>query len=279
MNIKRIRRISQIFFLVIVGLISLNHYLAEIGKTIWFLGSASLHAICPFGAVETFGSLIMYNKLVPKLHESTLVLFGIIVFLSILLGPVVCGFACPLGTFQELVSSIGKKIFKQRFNNFVPNKVAKKLSYFKYVVLIYILYVTTVSLKLAFLDFDPYYALFNFWSSEVPIGALVVLGLTLVGSLFVERPWCRYMCPFGALVGFTNKFSLFKIKRNKSTCISCGKCDKVCPVGIEVSNKDVITDLNCIRCLECTSERACPVENTVQISMDYVKGGNKHETK
>lgn len=279
MNIKRIRRISQIFFLVIVGLISLNHYLAEIGKTIWFLGSASLHAICPFGAVETFGSLIMYDKLVSKLHESTLVLFGIIAFLSILLGPVVCGFVCPLGTVQELVSTVGKKIFKKRFNNFFSNKVAKKLSYLKFIVLIYVLYVTTVSLKLVFLDFDPYYALFNFWSSEVPIGALVVLGLTLVGSLLMERPWCRFMCPFGALVGLTNKFSLFKIKRNKSTCISCGKCDSICPVGIEVSSKEVITDLNCIRCLECTSERACPIENTVQISMDYVKGGDKHETK
>lgn len=279
MNIKRFRRISQIFFLVLVGLISLNHYLVEVGKEIWFLGSASLHAICPFGAVETFGSLIMYDKMIPKLHESTMVLFGIIAFLSVVLGPVVCSFVCPLGTVQEYVSAIGKKIFKKRFNTFIPNKVANKLTYMKYIVLVYILYVTTVSLKLAFLDFDPYYALFNFWSSEVPIGALVVLGLTIVMSLFMERPWCRFMCPFGALVGFTNKFSLFKIKRNKSTCISCGKCDKACPVGIDVSNKEVITDLSCIRCLECTSERACPIEDTVQISMDYVKGGDKHETK
>lgn len=279
MYIKNIRRISQLFFLVLVGLISLNHYLVEVGKEIWFLGSASLHAICPFGAVETFGALIMYDKMIPKLHESTIVLFGLIAFMSIVFGPVVCSFICPLGTVQELASVVGKMLFKKRFNTLISNKVEKKLLYIKYIVLIYILYVTTVSLKLAFLDFDPYYALFNFWSSEVSVGALIVLGLTITMSLVAERPWCRFMCPFGALVGFTNKFSLFKIKRNKPTCINCGKCDKACPVGLEVSKEEVITDINCIRCMECTSERTCPIEDTVVFSLDYVKGGYKHEAK
>ena len=129
-----------------------------------------------------------------------------------------------------------------------------------------VLWQTAVAGKLVFQDVDPYYALFNFLTGEVAISALVVLGVVTVLSLFVERPWCRWLCPYGALLGLFNKIRLFPVRRNAKTCIHCKKCDKACPMGIEVSAKGAVRDARCITCHECLSGNACPVENTVTIS-------------
>ena len=85
-------------------------------------------------------------------------------------------------------------------------------------------------------------------------------------SLIIERPWCKYLCPYGALLGLFNKIRIFKIRRNPDSCIHCKKCDKVCPMNIKVSGKTTISDLQCISCHQCTSDVACPVQDTVTIS-------------
>jgi polyferredoxin len=87
----------------------------------------------------------------------------------------------------------------------------------------------------------------------------------LLGSLFVERPFCKYACPYGALLGLTNFFRVFGIKRNKETCIDCKACDKACPMNINVSGAGTVRNHQCISCLECTSEAACPVKDTVEL--------------
>lgn len=275
MKKKKIRLISQIFFFAVVSFIALNHYLSEIGKEIPFISSASLHAICPFGGVETFIALIKFDVMVKKIHLSALVMTVIIMILAILFGPVVCSYMCPLGSIQEWLGKLGKKIFKNKYNNIMPKKIDRILRYMRYFVLIFTVYLTTESLKLVFLEVDPYYALFNFWSSEATIGGIIVLVVTLLLSLIIERPWCKYACPFGALIGLSNFISIFKIKRNKSTCIGCKKCDKVCPMNIEVSKKEVIKDHQCIRCGECTSDNTCPIEETVE----FRTGAFKQEVK
>ncbi|SHH76283.1 4Fe-4S binding protein [Clostridium grantii] len=270
---KKIRLISQIFFFALVGLISLNHYLVETGSTIPFIGSASLHAICPYGGVETFVALIQYGVFVKKIHTSSLVITSIILVLAVIVGPVVCSYMCPLGSIQEWIGRIGKKIFGKRYNTFVPRKVDEILRFARYFVLIFTVYVTTNSLRLLFLEIDPYYALFNFWTGEATIGGIIVLLIILISTLFIERPWCKYACPFGALVGISNLFSIFKIKRNNGTCINCKKCDLVCPMNIQVSATEVVKDHQCIRCGECTSEVLCPIDNTVELRIQSFKEG------
>ena len=114
-----------------------------------------------------------------------------------------------------------------------------------------------------FADIDPYFALFNFWSGEVTLTAIIILVVVLGLSLFVERPFCKYACPYGAVLGVFNLFRIFKIKRQTSTCIDCKRCDRDCPMNIVVSEGGVVRDHQCISCMKCTSEQACPVENTV----------------
>jgi polyferredoxin len=145
------------------------------------------------------------------------------------------------------------------------------LRYLRYGVLAWVIYATAVTGKLIFQDVDPYYALFQFWSGEVAVTALVILGLTIVGAIFVERPWCKYFCPYGAFLGLGNLIRVFKIRRNTSSCINCKACDRDCPMNIKVSESKVVYNHQCITCLECTSEQACPVENTVELSVKGVK--------
>lgn len=269
-----LRRGIQIFFLVLVATIAAGETLEERGISIPFLEGASLHAICPFGGVVSFWQLATAGTLVKKVHESAVVLSVIALVLLILAGPVICGWVCPFGSVQEWLGKIGKRLFGKRYNNLIPARVDRILRYSRYLVFAWVTWMTIVSGKLFFQDYDPYYALFNFWTGEVALSAFIILGVTLALSLVVERPFCKYACPFGAFQGVFNLFRIFGVKRVAATCINCKACDKACPMNIKVSTAGTVRDHQCISCMECTSERACPVENTVVLAAGK-QGGAK----
>ncbi|MBA7579226.1 putative electron transport protein YccM [subsurface metagenome] len=262
-----IRLTVQIFFLALIILISFNHFRNEQGLAPLLIGSPSLHAVCPFGGVVTIYNYFTEGAFVQNIQQSSVTLMWLVLGLTLLFGPVFCGWICPFGTVEEFVGKIGRKIFKKRYNNFIPFKLDKLLKYLRYVILLLVVILTATSGKLLFSNVDPYFALFNIWSSEVTRLSLLVLGLILIGSLFVERPWCKYLCPFGALLGIFNFFRIVKLKRNEKTCINCKVCDRVCPMNIDISTSKVITDHQCISCLLCTDEMACPVSNSLNFSV------------
>lgn len=264
---KNIRLYVQLFFFSLVLLISLSHN----GIIPPILSDASVHAICPFGGVETFYTLVASGVMVKKIHDSAIVLAVASIILTVLFGPVLCGWICPLGSIQEWIGKLGKKLLGRKYGKLVPKKLDRVLRYLRYVVLIMVLFMTARTTTLMFEGKDPYYALFNFYNGEVALGALIILGLTMVMSLFIDRPWCRYACPYGAFLGIIGKFRIFKIKRNVSSCISCGICTKSCPMGIEVDKLETVSDSQCISCLECTSESKCPVPNTVELKVGMGK--------
>lgn len=266
-----IRKLVQWFFFLLIALIAVNHTLAENGGGIPFLSSASLHAVCPFGGVETLYTFVASGLYVKKVHSASLALAGIVMLLSVFFGPVFCGWVCPLGTVQEWVGKLGRKLFRRRYNHFVPARLDGYLRYARYGVLLWVLYVTATSGVLIFEAYDPYYALFNFWSTEVAWTALLILGLTLLGSIFIERPWCKYACPYGAVLGITNLFRVFSIKRSTTTCKADGACSIMCPMNIPVDAKTTVRDHQCISCMECTSEAICPVAKTVLLTSRGVK--------
>ncbi len=266
-----IRKITQWFFFLLIAVISVNHTLAESGGGLPFLSTASLHALCPFGGVVTIYQYATVGTFTQKIHESSFILMIIAFALSVLFGPVFCGWVCPMGTVQEWVSKLGQKVFRRKFNHFVPEKLDKVLRYLRYAVLAWVVYVTATSGALIFSDYDPYFALFNFWSVEVAPASLVILGVTLLLSLFVERPWCKYACPYGAVLGITNLFRVFQIRRVESTCKNDGACSILCPMNIPVDSVKTVRDHQCISCLECTSEAICPVAKTVVFNAGGVK--------
>jgi polyferredoxin len=263
---QRIRLVIQILFFVIIAATTLAHTLEEQGIVIpWFLG-ASIHSICPFGGVVTLYRLITEGTYVQKIHESAVWLMGIVLVSTVLVGPAFCGWVCPFGSFQEWIGKLGRKLFKRRYNHFVPASVDRVLRYLRYVVLIWVVVMTATTATLIFADYDPYNALFNFYTGEVAITGYIALGLVMVLSLFVERPFCKYACPYGAMLGVANLFRVFKLRRNTQTCIDCKACDKSCPMNIPVSTSRVVKDHQCNACMQCTSDHACPVAHTVEFN-------------
>jgi len=261
-----LRRGVQIFFFVLAAVLATVSVLGERGVIALPVEGASLHAICPFGGVVSFWQLVSTGTLVKKVHESSVVLAVIALVLSLLFGPVICGWICPFGSVQEWLGELGRKLWKKRYNTFVPRKLDRVLRFLRYGVLAWVLYMTIMTGKLAFQDYDPYFTLFNLWTGEVALGGALILAATLALSLFVERPFCKYACPYGAFQGIFNLFRVFGIKRNPKTCISCGACDRACPMNIEASTAGTVRDHQCITCLKCTSESACPVEGAMVLA-------------
>ncbi len=261
-----IRIVIQIFFFLLVFMVSISKWLAEKGIKLPFLPEVSLHAICPFGGIETLYGFAATGSFIQKIHNSSFILMIIGILVALLFGAIFCGYICPFGTFQEWIGKLGKKLLGKRYNSLIPKKLDSILRYLRYVVLALVVYQTAITSKLLFQNMDPYYALFNFFTNEVALSAYIVLGVIAVLSLFIERPWCKYFCPYGAFLGLFNLFRVFKIRRNKNTCISCGKCDRVCPMNIEVSKKEAVRSHQCISCHKCTSEVSCPIKDTVVIS-------------
>ncbi|MDD3214617.1 MAG: 4Fe-4S binding protein [Eubacteriales bacterium] len=261
----------QILVFVLIAGLALVKWFQEIGLVIPFLPEISLHAICPFGGVVTIYEFITTGAFLPKLHSAAFILMALGLVVALFFGPLFCGYVCPLGSYQEWIGKLGRKLFPKHYGKLIPKRLDKALRYLRYGVLGLVVYQTAVVGKLVFQDVDPYYALFNFMTGEVAWTAIGVLLAVTVLSLFVERPWCKYLCPYGALLGLFNLIRIFPVRRKASTCIHCKKCDHACPMQIEVSKSGAVRDHQCISCYQCVSGKACPVENTVTIST--AKGG------
>ena len=275
---QQIRLAVQIFFFTMIAFLTGGKALAEAGILPAAVSEVSLHAICPFGGVVTLYNLATVGRYIQKIHASSVVLMVLVFLSAILFGPVLCGWVCPLGSLQEWVGGLGRKLFGKRYNNLVPAKADRILRFARYGVLIWVVYVTAASTKLVFQDVDPYFALFNFYSGEVALTALLILAVTVLLSLLMERPWCKYACPYGAVLGLTNLFRVFGIRRKSSTCIDCKACDRACPMNIIVSTAKTVTDHQCISCLKCTSDTACVVPDTVAMATPSFKMGSKEKT-
>ena len=252
-----LRFITQIFFLIVVIIASFRHQILGGGPT----GSPPVDAICPFGGIESLYKLILTGQFIDKIDWSAVSLLGGTIILAVFVGRYFCGWVCALGTMQELSAKLGFLIFKRRFE--IPKKIDKPLRYLKYLVLVWAIYFTWKTGTLFIRPYDPFAAF-----SHIPAGwtelwgsfaiGFSVLIISLVASMFFDRFFCKYACPLGGLLGIFSKISLFKIKRENTTCIHCNLCTKSCPVNIEVSSLEKIDSAECIGCLQCVT--SCPTK-------------------
>jgi len=104
----------------------------------------------------------------------------------------------------------------------------------------------------------------NFFRHIGEAGA-ITLGVLAVASLFIQNFWCRYLCPYGALLGIASFLSPARIRRNPETCIDCAKCFKACPSALPVDKLVTIKSAECTGCLECVA--VCPAKDTLWLSL------------
>jgi polyferredoxin len=96
------------------------------------------------------------------------------------------------------------------------------------------------------------------------IGIAVILTLVLL-SMMIQNVWCRFLCPYGALMGLVSILSPIKIRRDQSTCIDCNKCNKACPSHLPVAQLLTVRSAECTGCLSCIA--ACPAENALNFAL------------
>lgn len=213
----------------------------------------SIHSYCPLGGFETLFTLIPNGSFLAKTAPFNLTLFIIIVVSVLLLGRGFCGWVCPFGSVIEWLGRLGRKASFDVKN--IPPAVDCLLRSVKYLILALIVFGTYSTGRMVFAEYDPYPALFHFgvWT-EVSSAAIVILALTLISSIFIERGWCRYACPLGAITAIFAKFSILKVVANGSTCVGCRTCSDIkCTMGIkkhQLENKN----LECVMCLRCVED-------------------------
>ena len=95
--------------------------------------------------------------------------------------------------------------------------------------------------------------------------AAIVIGLLVLLSMLIQNFWCRYLCPYGALLGITSLLSPVKIRRDVEACIDCGKCARACPSSLAVDQLVQIRSVECTACMACVA--ACPAESALQFSL------------
>ncbi|MGB6031299.1 MAG: 4Fe-4S binding protein [Bacteroidota bacterium] len=202
-----------------------------------------------------------------EIHPSGLFILLAIVAGALLLKKSFCGWMCPVGTLSEGLWMLGKKIFRRNLN--VPRWLDYPLRALKYFLLFYFVWaiwnMDVPSLK-AFI-YSPYnkmagVKMFIFFA-EISTFAISILVVLMLLSVVIKNFWCRYLCPYGALLGMLSWLSPVKITRNKATCIDCELCTKECPSSITVHKAGRVWSDECMSCLECV--QVCPVKDTLQL--------------
>lgn len=180
-----------------------------------------------------------------------------------------CSWLCPVGTISEYLWMYGRKIFRRNWR--LPRWGDIALRSLKYILLGLFLYaVASMSVDgiKAFLE-GPYgvvadVKMLNFFRNLGLFGAFVMAAL-VVGSLFIQNFWCRFLCPYGALFGLFSWLSPLRIKREVSLCIDCEKCAKACPSGLAVDKLITIGSTECTGCMRCIT--SCPAEGALHMSI------------
>jgi len=221
---------------------------------------------CPLRSLE-LSVYDIYKK--PGNFSLKLLLFPLLILgiVGVFSGRAFCGWVCPIGLLQRATGKIARFV-KEKIpfvKKLGQHKVERYLRYTKYFVLIGLVFLTSIFIGFVFTDICPVGMLtgtFPIWAlnltgyspSSYFYPALIVFILFLLLIILVERGWCRYFCPVGAILAPFNKISILHIEVEKDKCVHCNLCSEVCPMGIDVPNMH--RDPECILCGKCVS--ACP---------------------
>lgn len=191
----------------------------------------------------------------------------IILVSTVLTGPLFCGWVCPFGTLQDLVSQLTRGVKKRH----MPKGLQSVLAVSRY-VLLGVTTLLTADIVFAWMALDARINLLSALNGNVlTLGAYAVLAAYLVTAVFYERPFCNYLCPEGAKHGLIGSLRPFRVVRSELTCVNCRKCNQVCPMHIDIMGHQQVTSLQCISCMNCVV--ACPKKGALKFGV--IKLGRK----
>jgi polyferredoxin len=242
-----------------VGFYRFVRYYETGGRSAYSSRPPGVEGWLPIAALMNLKVLVATGE-VPRLHPAGSFLLLAFLAASWIFRKSFCSWLCPVGTLSEYLWRLGEKTFGRNFH--LPRTLDVALRSLKYVLLgLFMWAVGSMSVEAirAFLG-GPYgivddVKMLNFFRFLGLAGGLVVAGL-MVGSILVQNLWCRYLCPYGALMGLASLASPLGIRRIESACIDCGKCAQACPSALPVDRLVTIRSAECTGCLDCVAE--CP---------------------
>lgn len=205
---------------------------------------------------------------VHRVHPAGLVILLIVLALGLLAKRAFCSWVCPVGTISEALAAFSFRIFRHKLG--LPRFIDLPLRSLKYLLLAFFVHAVFFQMGPAavadFLD-SPYnrvadVKMLYFFEQLSPFGLRVLLVLTGL-SIVIPYFWCRYLCPYGALLGAASLLSPLKVTRHAPSCIDCNLCTKACPSRLPVARLARVRSDECFGCLSCVA--ACPVPRALRV--------------
>lgn len=233
-----------------------SKYVCAPGLNCWSCPAAGLS--CPIGALQTVATGAKFSI--------SFYVIGFLLIVGVAVGRLVCGFLCLFGFLQDLLFKIPVPKIK------IPRNVDRILRKGKYLVLIVLVLLLPAVVTNALGLGEPWFCKFLCPAGTVEAGVplvatqptlqamigelftwkMAIAVAILLGAVFISRPFCKYLCPLGAIYGLLNKVSILRLKVDGESCTQCGRCVKKCPMGVDVW-RDVERSAECIRCGQCKS--------------------------
>jgi len=192
------------------------------------------------------------------IHPAAVVVFVTVLAVSLLLRRSFCSWICPVAAISECSWKSGFKLFRRNLK--APGWLDIGLRGIKYLLLLFFVYSIVLVMSPESLNHfiqSDYHKLADVrmldFFLHISRFALIVILVLLAMSLVVQNPFCRYLCPYGALLGLVAKLSPVRVTRDRERCVSCGVCSQVCPTYIDVMREQSVSSAECIGCWRCVS--------------------------
>jgi polyferredoxin len=209
----------------------------------------------------------LYQGTLNRVHPAATIIVLIVILMALLLRKSFCSWVCPVGLISEALARLGRRLFGRNFR--LWRWLDRPLQGLKYLILAFFLWaiftMNAAALR-AFIE-SPYNRVadvkMGLFFVNLGLVGITVMAVLAVGSVLVQGFWCRYLCPYGALLGLFSWLSPVRVARRAPSCIDCGLCDQACMSRLPVSRLSVVRSVECTGCLDCLA--VCPAAGALEL--------------